>query len=291
MSRLTAVLVLAAGLAAAGCNQLFPSPTEPSPTPSGDAVGYTAIGASDAIGYGGTVVCAPLDLGCENGTGYVQEIRRRLGQTGKTVTFLNLGIPGSVLSQAIVTLGASIGRTLPGNFMDQARFTPPTTTVVTVFAGGNDANTIAQALQAGKGGADPRAFADQQIRQWGDDYAALIATVRGRAPAARLVLLNLPNLAGAPYVAGNTVAERSVLQYIAVGLADRTNALAGAGVAVVDLLCTSAIYDPGNFASDGFHPNDRGYQVMADLAWPVVNGGTAPAPLASCPQRTIVPAY
>ncbi len=32
---------------------------------------YTAIGASDGIGFGGSVVCAPFDPDCPQGPGYV----------------------------------------------------------------------------------------------------------------------------------------------------------------------------------------------------------------------------
>ena len=40
-------------------------------------------------------------------------------------------------------------------------------------------------------------------------------------------------------------------------------------------------------ASDGFHPNDSGYAIIADLAFPAVLNGTAPSPSSSCSQRTI----
>ncbi|MGE3275298.1 MAG: SGNH/GDSL hydrolase family protein [Vicinamibacterales bacterium] len=290
MSRTPRLVVLAAGLLAAGCSGLFESPTEPTPAPNPDEIGYTALGASDGIGYGSSVVCAPLDTGCENGKGYVQEIRRRLMATGKTVTYLNLSIPGFVLSPAIQTLASDIGREVPGNILDrEAPFVPPTTTVVTVFAGGNDANVLAQAALAGRGGADLKGYLDERIRQWGNDYGSLLTRVRARAPSARFVLLNLPNMAAAPYVDGNTQSERSILQYITVGLADRVNALAGANVAVVDLLCTASLYDRANFSSDGFHPSDSGYQLMADLTFPVVagTGGTSPQP--TCAARSFFP--
>lgn len=292
IGRLTTVFILAAVLTTAGCNQLFDSPTEPSPPLSPNTVGYTALGASDAIGYGSSIVCAPLDTGCENGTGYVQTLRRRLMADGKTVVYLNLGIPGAVLSRTIEDLAANIGRPVPGNFIErQAPFVPPTTTVVTVFAGGNDANVIAQAVLAGRGGSDRRGYIDQQIRQWGDDYATLIGRLRDRAPSARVIVLNLPNLAAAPYVAGNSVAERSVLQYIAVGLSDQANALGSQGVSVIDLMCTDGIYAPGSYSADGFHPSDQGYALMADLVWPVLTGGSAPAPSTNCPARTRLPAF
>ena len=79
------------------------------------------------------------------------------------------------------------------------------------------------------------------------------------------------------------------MQRIAVGLTDRVNALAGQSVVVVDLMCEPRAYSAASFSADGFHPNDRGYAVMAELLYPALRSGTAPAPSATCPQRALVP--
>jgi len=163
--------------------------------------------------------------------------------------------------------------------------------VVTIFAGGNDTNILALSVRAGAGGGDVRGYLDAQIRQWGDDYVALVRRIRERAPTARIVVLNLPNLAGAPYAAAESSANRSILQYISVGLTDRTNALTAQNVVVVDLLCRADIYTPANFSPDGFHPNDAGYAVMAEALWPYLLEGHAPTPPASCASRTIAPVF
>jgi lysophospholipase L1-like esterase len=136
-----------------------------------------------------------------------------------------------------------------------------------------------------------RGYIDQQVRQWGVDYEDLIRRVRSRAANTRIVAINVPNLGAAPYVAGRPIEERSILQRIAVGLADRVNALTGQNVLVVDLLCDPRIYQASNFSSDGFHPNDQGYQLLADLTYPALANGTAPAPSATCPQRTLLPVF
>lgn len=267
------------------------SPSSPSPSPNGTTVSYTAIGASDAAGVGSTVVCVPFTQ-CDNGTGWVQVLFRHLQQSATNATLLNLGVPGSVLSPAIEDLGRKIGRTYPGNFLtNQAPFTAPSSTVVSVFAGGNDANTIGTAVQQQLGGDDVRGFVDAQVRQWGDDYGALLQRIRQRAPGTRVVLLNLPNLAGAPYMSRNTTFERSVMQRIAVGLSERVNALASPNVLVVDLLCDSRILEPASFSSDGFHPSDRGYALMAELAYGAATGGSYPAPAADCSLRRVVPVF
>ncbi len=293
---MTRLIHLAAGaallLGAAACSQTPDSPTGPTGGGGGTtSVTYTAIGASDALGVGSAVVCAPFDLQCNNGTGWVQVLFRKIQANG-TATLTNLGVPGAVLSPAIEELGRRVGRTYPGNFLtNQAPFTSTSSTVVTVFAGGNDANTIGQVVQAQLAGDDPRAFIDQQVRQWGDDFAALLRAVRQRAPNTKIVLLNLPNLAGAPYLARNSATERGVMQRIAVGMSERVNALATQNVFVVDLLCDARILEPASFSSDGFHPSDRGYQLMADLAYTAVTSATYSAPAADCALKRVAPIY
>jgi lysophospholipase L1-like esterase len=287
--------LVALAAAGAGCSKsdrpTTPSPT-PTPTPTNE-VFYAAVGASDGIGFGGSVPCVPFDPDCPNGTGYVYVIKRRFQSDGKTVSLSNRSVPGAVLSSAIMALGRDIGRNdIPSNFIDSVvPFVPVTTTHITIFAGGNDTNVIAQAVRAGRGGQDIRGFVDAAVRQWGADYEELVRRLRGRAPNARIVALNLPNLGAAPYMSGNTVEERSIVQRIAVGLSDRVNALTAQNVLVADLLCDPRVYESGSYASDGFHPSDRGYATMAELTYPRVANGTGGAPSSSCPQRTILPAF
>lgn len=282
---------LAALLLTTGCSQLR-SITSPTPDPPNQATFYTAVAASDGIGIGASASCLPF-VECPNGTGYVQLLHRRLAEGGRQVEHRNLSLPGAVLSPAIETLAREIGRPiseLAGNFLErQAPFVPTNTTHLTIFAGGNDANVIAQAARAGRGGSDVNGFVDAQVRQWGTDLEDLVRRIRARAPNARIVALNLPNLGGSPYVSGNTVAERSLMQRVAVGLSDRVNALASQNVLVVDLMCDARLYLPQNYASDGFHPSDGGYAVFAELTYPALNGGTAPAPNTNCPQRRLLP--
>ena len=52
------------------------SPTSPSPTAPNTSIYYTAIGASDGIGFGGSSPCLPFS-DCPTGTGYVQTLRDR----------------------------------------------------------------------------------------------------------------------------------------------------------------------------------------------------------------------
>jgi lysophospholipase L1-like esterase len=263
------------------------SPTEPTPPPATNEVFYTAVGASDGIGYGGSAPCVPF-TDCPNGTGYVQTVARRLKDTGKVVTLMNLSIPGAVLSPGIESIAQTIGRGVPGNFIDrEAPFVPRNTTLVTLFAGGNDINTIAEAVVRGQGGTDPNAYVTTQIKNFGSDLKSLIGKIRERAPGTRIIALNLPNFAGLPLAANITPESKRILQQIAVGFSAQVNALTSNSVVVVDLMCDARSYQAGNYSSDGFHPNDRGYAYITELLLPVATTGSGPSPLSSCPQMTM----
>jgi lysophospholipase L1-like esterase len=254
-------------------------------------VNYTVVGASDAIGFGSSAPCFPFD-DCP-GTGYAALVKRRFQADGADVQVSNRGLPGAVISQAFLTLARDLGRNdVPGTFLDQiVPFVPPSATHVSVFAGGNDANVIGQNVRAGRGGADIRAYVDGLVAQFGTDFAELVRGLRARAPSARIAVMNLPNLAVAPYVASLNTLDKSILQRIVVGISDRINAAAGPNVVIVDLMCESRIYNAANFSSDGFHPNDLGYALMAELLYPALRTGSIPSPSANCPQRSLLPAF
>jgi lysophospholipase L1-like esterase len=292
MLRAAALVVVLGGVPTlTACNRAD-TPTTPTPSPT-SPVHYAVVGASDTIGFGGSVLCVPFDPDCPTGTGYVYVVKRRFQADGVTVQLSNRGLPGAVLSSAILALARDIGRTdIPGTFLDQVvPFIPSAATHISIFAGGNDANVISQNVLAGRGAADVRAFVDEQVRQFGTDLIDLVARLRARAPNARIVALNLPNLAAAPYVNSYTSVQKSVLQRIAVGLTDRINALTAQNVIVVDLLCESRVYTASSFGSDGFHPSDQGYALMAELLYPALRTGTTPTPSASCPARTLLPVF
>ena len=137
---------------------------------------------------------------------------------------------------------------------------------------------------------DPNAYIDAQIAAFAEDYRELVGIVRGRAPSARIVVLNLPNFAGVPFAVGRPTRDRQWLQRLSVGFSVQgANALVGLNVTVVDLLCNSRSYQASTYSSDGFHPNDTGYAYIADETIRAMNAGSPPPPAASCPQMTIVP--
>ncbi|MGH9145617.1 MAG: hypothetical protein ACRD1Q_02835, partial [Vicinamibacterales bacterium] len=130
---------LALALTASACEK---SPTGPSgfPTPNSTLV-YTALGASDANGVGSSVECPPF-VECPNGMSYVNVATRQLQGQGFTVTLRNMGIPGAVIGPEFQNLGNQYNRGIVANFIVQeAPFTLQESTLVTIFAGGNEVNT------------------------------------------------------------------------------------------------------------------------------------------------------
>lgn len=277
-TRLHISLLFLAVTTVAGCDVLK-SPT--SPTPPAGAVRYTAIGASDAIGYGGSISCLPFSA-CPSGTGYVQTVTRRLDAAHEDFDSANLGIPGAVISRRLMDLGNSLGRDIFGNFIDaQMPFVPRDSTLITVFAGGNDVNTVGAAVRAGRANGDVTAYIDAQITAFGQEFQELIAGIRARSATSRILVLNLPNMARLPYAAGLNASEREQLRRLAVGFSATMNAARAADIHVVDLMCHGPVYSAGNYSSDGFHPNDAGYLMLADLVSAAITTPPA-APAATC---------
>lgn len=265
------------------------SPTGPGPTPQPNSnVVYTAIGASDAIGFGSSAVCIPYTE-CPDGRGYVQVATRDLKARGFTVTLTNLGFPALVLSRRLQDLARRYGRDIPGNILEwQAPFVTSSTTLVTIFAGANDVDTIVAALGGGAGGSDQTAYIDSQIDAFGQDFAALLSMVRDRAPSARIVVLNLPNMAGMPRNVSGSLQKRRAEQMLSVGITTRViNPKASSGVLVVDLMCDPRAYQSSTYYSDGFHPSDLGYEWMAAEVVAAATTTYRP-PASSCSQTMLV---
>lgn len=267
-----------------GCG-LLDNPSQPE-VPD-DVVNYVALGASDTIGYGSSSPCLPL-VPCTTGPGYVQQVTRRFQAAGKTVTLTNFGVPGAVLSPDVQAMGNSIGLGIERNLLtDESSYEPRNTTLVTVFIGANDVNTIGSLLKAGRGGSDSDGFIQTQIQNFGNDLKTMVSNIRSRTETARIVVLNLPNMGAMPYASGRPADEKRTLQQIAVGFSGKINALASSSVVVVDLMCDGNFYNPAIFSSDGFHPNDTGYTYLTDLVYAAASTGSTPAPKAACSQMTI----
>jgi lysophospholipase L1-like esterase len=279
---------------AAACNKLGlgdSSPAAPSPPPTaGSTIFYTAVGASDAAGVGSSAECIPFTE-CPNGMGYVPVTVRALKAQGFTVNNSNLGIPTTVIGRDFGALGAMYGRTIVGSMIEtEMPFVQTNATVVTIFAGVNEILTIRSALGGGAGGSDPNAFVDAQVRAFAADYATLVTGIRARAGSPRIVILNVPNAAGMPFMAGASLADRQAAQRAAVGMTKTVvNPLVSSSITVVDMMCDGRSYFPSNYSSDGLHPNDPGYAFISSEVVKAITTASYPAPQSSCAGMTIVP--
>ncbi len=223
--------------------------------------------------------------------GYVPVAVRQLRTQGFVVTMLNLGIPSAVIGRDFQTLGQQYNRVIAGNFIDQEMsFVQQNASLVTIFAGINEVNVVTAALGGGAGGSDPNAYMDAQVQAFGADYTTLLAGIRARAGSPRFVLLNVPNAAGLPYLAGASLAQRQAAQRISVAMTKTVvDPLVSANLIVVDLMCDPRTYVASNYFSDGLHPNDAGYAFIASEVVRAVTSASYPAPQSSCSPMTIVP--
>ena len=287
------ILVLLLGLTAASslaCRNGTETPTGPGPVPGPNStIHYTSIGASDAIGFGSSVFCLPFSE-CPDGRGYVQVATRELRTRGFIVNQVNLGIPAAVLSRRVQELGAQYGHSTSANFLEEAApFVTQQASLVTIFAGANDVNTITSALGGGAGAADQLAFINNQVQAFGQDFTTLLRIVRDKAPSARVVVLNLPNMGAMPFRLNSALRERRASQMLSVGITTTViNPSIASGAIVLDLMCDPRSYQAATYSSDGFHPNDVGY---AWIAAEVVAAATSSyrAPASGCSQMTLVP--
>jgi lysophospholipase L1-like esterase len=216
---------------------------------------------------------------------------RQLRALGYTVTLADRGIPTAVISPAFQSLAQQYGLTVVGNFIDgELPFVPQNATLVTIFAGANDVNVITSALGGGAGGTNPAGFIDQQVLAFGNGYQTLVSGIRSGTQSARLVVLNLPNLAGLPYLAGAPLPQREAAQRASVKMTTTVlNPLRAADLVVIDLMCDPRLYQPSNYSSDGFHPNDAGYAILAADVVQATTSSSYPAPQDSCAQMALVP--
>jgi len=278
--------VLAIGLTAIGCGTSGEGPTTPTPPPSGGKVAYVALGASDVMGVGSSRPCALPLVDCD-GNGYVFVAARQLRDQGFTVSVNVLGLPGAVISRSFMDLAAQYGRNdvLANLLQTELPFVPRDATLVTVFTGANDVNVITGALGRGAGASNQVGFIDEQVGVFAADFATLISGIRSRAPNARIVAVNLPNLGGMPYLTGATLAQKQAAQRASVRMTAAINATPD--VAVVDLMCDPRFYSAASYSTDGFHPSDAGYAAIAGEVVKALTQTSYPAPRSSCGQMTL----
>ncbi len=138
---------------------------------------------------------------------------------GFTVNHLNLGIPTAVIGRDFQTLAGQYNHFVAGNFIEQEMpFVQTTSTVVTIFRRPQRSEHAHRgARRRRRRQRSQRLHGSRRCRAFGTDYATLLAGIKTRAGAPRLVALNVPNAAGLPYLARATQAQRQAAQRIAVG--------------------------------------------------------------------------
>ncbi len=193
----------------------------PTPTPAGPgAIRYVAIGASDAVGVGASDP--------RNGS-WPARVAARL-PVGSTYT--NLGVSGSIASQAV-------REQLPTALSLKPQ-------LVTVWLAVNDLNA---SVSAADYGAAVRAVVDPLVR----------------GTEARIFVGSVPDLRSVPAYAGQDqtgllariTAYNVAIAALAAAFPDR--------VIVVDLFTGSAaLTSTITVSADGFHPSDDGYKLIAD---------------------------
>jgi lysophospholipase L1-like esterase len=290
--RITVGLLLILGIAvcATDCSQLggknAESPTSPSPPEPGSAISYSAVGASDVIGYGSSKVCRPFE-DC-NGTGYVWVAARQLRAQGFTVAVDPLGLPTGVIGPTFQEVARQYGRTdIVANIIQQELpFVRRDSSLITVFSGANDVNVITGALNRGAGGTSANAFIDQMIATFRADFSTVITGLRDRAKSSRIIVLNVPNLAAMPYMAAAPLAQKQAAQSASVRMTT-TVINPYPDITVIDLMCDPRVYLTSSVASDGFHPSDSGYAVLGEEIARAATSTSYPTPKTACPQMTV----
>ena len=224
---LLALAVLAACGEASGSRYVPPAAT-PSATPS---MVYVAMGASDAVGVGASD---------PNTTAYVPRLIARLPAHAFA---LNLGVNGYTVKQALA-------EELP-----QALSAHPT--LVTVWLVGNDFRQCTP-------------LADYQR-----DLDSLLGQLQSQTRA-QVFVANAPDMSLLPAIRDGSPNLGACLRGLQPAqiraVVAQWNAVIDAVVAkhhqvLVDLFHSNLEAHPEYIASDGFHPSDSGYRVLADLFW------------------------
>lgn len=190
------------------------------PTPQAQLT-YVAIGASDTFGMGAD------DPTTENWAAVLST------KLGSHVHFVNLGIPGIVLHQA---LKAELPIALDAHSQ-----------VITIWLAVND-------------------LADQvSPESYASDLNLLLTQLRKSAPTARIAIANVPDLTLLP--AFSTMNSQLVSKYISAYNTIIAAAARQHGALLVDLFSKwhELAQHPEYISNDGLHPSTLGYARIADV--------------------------
>jgi lysophospholipase L1-like esterase len=211
----------------AGADSLLPKAPTPTATVKPSMV-YVALGASDAVGVGATD---------PNQTAYIPLLIRRLPPHAEA---LNLGVSGYTVHQALV------------DEMPPALAAHPS--LVTVWLVGNDFRQCTP-------------LADYQR-----DLDTLLGQLESQTQA-QVFVANAPDMSLLPAIRdGSAACLRGETPTQIRAVVEQWNVVIGAVVAkhhdtLVDLFHSDLAAHPEYISSDGFHPTDAGYRILANLFW------------------------
>jgi lysophospholipase L1-like esterase len=208
--------------------------------PAGKTLHVVALG--DSLTHG---------LGDASGNGYVGDVTQKYRQNGYTVIQSNLGIDGLTSAGLL----SEMKQTSVQNLL-------PSANLILISIGGNDLND-----SAGLPSIDSGRIANAQ-KQFHANLAAVLSNIRRVNPTATVALIGLYN----PYgdVAASAQQTNAIVQSWD-GEADRIAASYPRTVVVqtYDLFQLN----PAKFLYvDHFHPNQVGYQRIADRVWQDLQG-------------------
>ncbi len=224
---------------------------------------YVAMGDSITYGVGASVKCQafpahPVDIEeyCPDGTSYAVMTARALRKAGVAGRFMNLGISGAHVEQAID---------------EEVPYLPADATLVTLYIGTNDSRAVRF----------PKTAVAEVVDKFEQHFNELLTMIHEKAPKARVVLINFPN---EKYLAASYHIPDTVLP-----LYNETSQILARFIdshypryAVVDTVCMRASYDAGLRYKGTVHPNDKGDAILARRVVRTILAKNPPAPPASC---------
>lgn len=231
-ARIAALIgLLAALLALAACGggsgALPPKSATPTATVKPSMV-YVALGASDAVGVGASD---------PNQTAYIPLLIRRLPPHAEA---LNLGVNGYTVHQALV------------DEMPPALAAHPS--LVTVWLVGNDFRQCTP------------------LANYQRDLDTLLGQLESQTQA-QVFVANAPDMSQLPAIRdGSAACLRGDTPAQIRAVVEQWNAVIAEVVAkhhdtLVDLFHSDLAAHPEYISSDGFHPSDAGYRILANLFW------------------------
>lgn len=231
-ARIAALIgLLAALLALAACGggsgALPPKSATPTATVKPSMV-YVALGASDAVGVGASD---------PNQTAYIPLLIRRLPPHAEA---LNLGVNGYTVHQALV------------DEIPPALAAHPS--LVTVWLVGNDFRQCTP------------------LANYQRDLDTLLGQLESQTQA-QVFVANAPDMSQLPAIRdGSAACLRGDTPAQIRAVVEQWNAVIAEVVAkhhdtLVDLFHSDLAAHPEYISSDGFHPSDAGYRILANLFW------------------------